>query len=406
MLIFANKTKSKNMAENQKERLIVRNFGPISNLDIEIRPLTLFIGTQGSGKSTVSKLLTICRDLRWWLQIIENNNTLKPFFDFNIDEYFNDKSYIRYLYDDFEITYQNASFSYKSFSDVNKENLEKILKTQITKSATSLLERTGLSKDDISDPHTLNLLKANSRMGLYILAERNLVGNLTNSLASIMLHDIPLSNPLLEYMSLFEKAKKDYSSYNVPFFNVSFVKKEGRERIELKGKNKDLPLSACSSGLQSALPMLMVIDYAIKTNCFDAFVIEEPEQNLFPENQFETLCFITSKFWDKKQRQFVITTHSPYMLSSLNVLMLAYRLRQNENVREHVDEIVKPGFTVNPDNVAVYSLNPDGEEYCKSLISEETQLVSVNELDSVSEIIGDDFERLYSLYLQTKKKSR
>ena len=243
-------------------------------------------------------------------------------------------------------------------------------------------------------------------MGLYILAERNLVGNLTNSLASIMLHDIPLSNPLLEYMSLFEKAKKDYSSYNVPFFNVSFVKKEGRERIELKGKNKDLPLSACSSGLQSALPMLMVIDYAIKTNCFDAFVIEEPEQNLFPENQFETLCFITSKFWDKKQRQFVITTHSPYMLSSLNVLMLAYRLRQNENVREHVDEIVKPGFTVNPDNVAVYSLNPDGEEYCKSLIAEETQLVSVNELDSVSEIIGDDFERLYSLYLQTKKKSR
>ena len=387
-----------------KEKLIVKNFGPISNLDIEIRPLTLFIGTQGSGKSTVSKLLTICRDLRWWLQILENENTLKPFIDFSIDEFFNDDSYIQYIYDDIDIIYQDGSFTYKSGDKTNKEVLEKTLKFQIAKSATSLLERTGQTTEDLADPHTLNLIKANSRLGLYILAERNLVGNLSNSLASIMLHQIPLSNPLLEYMSIFEKAKKEYPSYSIPFFNVKFVKKDGQERIELNGKNKDLPLSACSSGLQSALPMLMVIDYALKTNCFDAFVIEEPEQNLFPHNQFEILNFITSKFGAEKPCQFIITTHSPYMLSSLNVLMLAYKLNQNEEVRNQVEEIIKPGFTVNPDNVAVYSLNPEGEDYCKSLISEKTGLVSVNELDSVSEIIGDDFDRLYSLYLQTKKK--
>ena len=61
MLNFARKN-YRNMKENQEERLIVRNFGPVNNLDIEIRPLTLFIGTQGSGKSTISKLLTICRE--------------------------------------------------------------------------------------------------------------------------------------------------------------------------------------------------------------------------------------------------------------------------------------------------------------------------------------------------------
>jgi len=86
------------------------------------------------------------------------------------------------------------------------------------------------------------------------------------------------------------------------------------------------------------------------------------------------------------------------------MLMLAIRLNQNEDIREQVETIVKPDFTVNPDDVAVYSLNPDSEEYCKSLISEKTRLVSVNELDSVSEYIGDDFDRLYTLYLQTKKK--
>ena len=64
------------MAEELKEKLVVRNFGPITNLDIEIRPLTLFIGTQGSGKSTVAKLLTICRDLRWWLRILDEDDVI------------------------------------------------------------------------------------------------------------------------------------------------------------------------------------------------------------------------------------------------------------------------------------------------------------------------------------------
>ena len=79
-----------------RERLSVRNFGPITDLDIEIRPLTLFIGTQGSGKSTVSKLLTICRDVRWWLQILKEDNVMKPFVDFGINEYFHEDTYFLY----------------------------------------------------------------------------------------------------------------------------------------------------------------------------------------------------------------------------------------------------------------------------------------------------------------------
>jgi predicted ATPase len=390
------------MAENQKERLIVRNFGPISNLDIEIRPLTLFIGTQGSGKSTISKLLTICRDLRWWLLLLENAESekiMKPFYDFAINEFFQEDSYIYYTVNGGIVRYEHGIFSFKS-EVVDAD----IIKEYISYSNTKLMHNSLVPISETEDKLSNNIMDANARMILYILAERNLVGNLSESLASMLTAQVPLPKPMMEYMSMFERAKKEYPTYNIPFFGVKFIKKEGRERIELQGKNKDLPLSACSSGLQSAIPMLMVIDYALKMECFDAFVIEEPEQNLFPENQFEVLGFITSKFWVKEQCQFVITTHSPYMLSSLNVLMLAYRLHQNEDVREQVDEIVKPGFTVNPDNVSVYSLYPDGEEYCKSLISEKTGLVSVNELDSVSEIIGDDFERLYSLYLQTKKK--
>jgi predicted ATPase len=390
-----------------KERLVVRNFGSITDLDIEIRPLTLFIGTQGSGKSTVAKLLTICRDQKWWLQILEKKDEMKPFVDFGINEYFQEDSFFSYVIDDGEIKYEKGSFEFRIIGFDDKEAIKEVLDFHIAESSLSYLkkEKDGLSAENLSSPHTRKVLQAYARLCLYILAERNLVGNLSDSLASIMLHQIPLSNPLLEYMSMFEKSKKEFSAYEVPFFGVKYIKKDGKDKIELTNKNKDLPLSACSSGLQSALPMLMVIDYALKTECFNSFVVEEPEQNLFPENQREVLDFLTSRLKGKEHRQFIITTHSPYLLSSLNVLMLAYKMHDHEEFREKVEEIVNPDCMVNPADVAVYSLNPNDEDgiYCKSLISEKTGMVSVNELDIASMYIGEDFDKLYRMFVKSIK---
>ena len=388
------------MAGMYSERLVVRNFGPITNLDIEFRRLTLFIGDQGSGKSTLSKLLTICRDYNWWLLMLENadaEDVKKPFYDFGINEYFMDDTYICYTMTGFTIKYEKGSFSIVS-DYVSADDIKNYFQY--------LNKRYGSGQDVEIDEAQLKELEPYARAVLYILAERNLVGNLSESLASMLTAQVPLPKPLMEYMSMFERAKKEYPSYNIPFFNVKFVKKNGKERIELVGKDKDLPLSACSSGLQSAIPMLMVIDYSLKTDSFNSFVIEEPEQNLFPQNQFEMLGFVTSKLWHPSQRrQFIITTHSPYLLSSLNVLMLAYKLHHIEDVREEAEKIIGPGYTVNPDDVSVFALDPNSEVYCKSLISEKTGLVSVNELDSVSEVIGNDFDKLYRLYSKVIKSN-
>ena len=388
------------MAGMYRERLVVRNFGPITNLDIEFRKLTLFIGDQGSGKSTLSKLLTICRDYNWWLLMLENADTedvKKPFYDFGINEYFMDDTYICYTMTGFSIKYENGVFSIVS-DYVSADDIKKYFQY--------LNKPYGSGQDADIDEAQLKELEPYARAVLYILAERNLVGNLSESLASMLTAQVPLPKPLMEYMSMFERAKKEYPSYNIPFFNVKFVKKNGKERIELVGKDKDLPLSACSSGLQSAIPMLMVIDYALKTDSFNSFVIEEPEQNLFPQNQFEMLGFVTSKLWHPSQRrQFIITTHSPYLLSSLNVLMLAYKLHHIEEVREEAEKIIVPGYTVNPDDVSVFALDPNSDVYCKSLISEKTGLVSVNELDSVSEVIGNDFDKLNRLYSKVIKSN-
>ena len=55
------------------ERLQLKNFGPIKQLDISIKPLTVLIGESGSGKSAVLKLLSL---LRW----AHKRNHLRSYF--------------------------------------------------------------------------------------------------------------------------------------------------------------------------------------------------------------------------------------------------------------------------------------------------------------------------------------
>lgn len=47
-----------------KSKLIVKNFGPIDNADLDLKNVNVFIGPQASGKSTLAKLYTICNSPR------------------------------------------------------------------------------------------------------------------------------------------------------------------------------------------------------------------------------------------------------------------------------------------------------------------------------------------------------
>ena len=46
----------------ERARLIVKNFGPLKDIDIEVREMVTFIGAQASGKSTLAKLISILED--------------------------------------------------------------------------------------------------------------------------------------------------------------------------------------------------------------------------------------------------------------------------------------------------------------------------------------------------------
>ena len=77
--------------------LHIRNFGPIKDAKIELKPFLVLIGGQGTGKSTIAKVLTICQEILWYVKILEESeDILYPFQLFGITDYFQEDSYIEY----------------------------------------------------------------------------------------------------------------------------------------------------------------------------------------------------------------------------------------------------------------------------------------------------------------------
>ena len=67
-------------------RLIIKNFGPVKEAEIELKPFLILIGSQGTGKSTIVKVLTICLDVFFYMRILKKEDSHIPFREFGIDE--------------------------------------------------------------------------------------------------------------------------------------------------------------------------------------------------------------------------------------------------------------------------------------------------------------------------------
>lgn len=60
-------------------------------------------------------------------------------------------------------------------------------------------------------------------------------------------------------------------------------------------------------------------------------------------------------------------------------------------------------FHLVPGCVAAYALG-DTESYCKDIINPATGTIDQNYLDTTSDIIGQEFGKLYKLYIKTLRK--
>jgi len=88
-------------------------------------------------------------------------------------------------------------------------------------------------------------------------------------------------------------------------------------------------------------------------------IVEEPEQNLFPTSQRDMLYSLLEINNRSKGNKLIITTHSPYLLNYMSVVIKAGKLKQEvtDQRQDEINAIVPISSATEGDDLAIYELN-------------------------------------------------
>jgi len=168
-------------------------------------------------------------------------------------------------------------------------------------------------------------------------------------------------------------------------------------------------LSNTSSGQQESIRILQDIFLNILDNTKVLRILEEPEAHLFPIAQKQLIELLALMVNQNDDNQLIITTHSPYVLTVFNNLLFANRVvEKNPSTQSEVAQIIPQDSWLSAKDFSAYSLGNQsvGEDtnYCEPIFNQEKGTIQQNYLDTVSEILGGDFQALYSIHAKTFKR--
>lgn len=163
--------------------------------------------------------------------------------------------------------------------------------------------------------------------------------------------------------------------------------------------NRTLPLRHASSGQRETIRILQDVVLSLLHQQPVFRVIEEPEAHLFPSGQkhlMEILCLMINGGIEPGRNGLLITTHSPYILSIVNNLIYASQL--TDELPGLGEAITREGFPeplrLCAEMISVYRIQ-DGR--VDSIIDPETGLIGGNLIEDAWNEIQAEFNGLYSL---------
>ena len=374
-------------------KLKVENFGPITSGYgedegfLDFRKVTVFIGDQGSGKSSVAKLFSTMSWLEKALfqgQLTEAylqkyNRFVKKYCGyFNLVNYFRADTRIAYRGRAYDLTYANGKLTVQEAAAGGGYQLPKIM---------------------------------------YVPAERNFLSVVDEP---DRLKGLPSS--LLEFWEEVRLAQRALAAgWQLPLGQVQFEYDKSNRISWLSGRTAGsvpfrLRLSEASSGFQSIVPLLLVsrhlaqainqeqpaarselsaaerrrlreqiakiqqakLPAAVEQEALKALgtriqretflnVVEEPEQNLFPTSQRAVLYELLTYANATPGNALVLTTHSPYVPNYLTLAIKAHEVQGKiadsalaQKLYAKLNDLVPANAAVAAADVVVYELAADG----------------------------------------------
>lgn len=384
------------------KNLVVESFGPLKKCNVEIGNLTVLVGNQGVGKSTIAKLYS---SLVWLEKALFlgkkdiNKKISKTYFMellkfHQIDSYFTGNTIISY-YGDFCRIFVKDSV-------VNAE------------------------KNKTSDLYCLPKIQ-------YIPAERNLVSAIDKY------ENISYLSPnMQDFVEIYDAAvqSEKTSDLKLPIDNLKVKYDKRTRKVIVYNDSYSIPVGIAASGIQSMMPFIVVIKYLEKIvfnenklstlknlaekkslneqflrvlgyipedvehdenvrkniqRLFDSCVVsilEEPEQNLFPNSQKTMMEDLLEFLNTSKENNLIITTHSPYILETINNCIYAAALSE-KNIESN--DILPSKQQISYSNVSAYKIH-DG--IAESIKIDELKQIDPAEIDSCSVSINEVYSKL------------
>lgn len=365
-----------------QSRLIIKKFGPIEDVDLNLKNVNVFIGPQASGKSALAKLYTICKSPMAFIKY-ENESSLKidkeesierfkkELQDYNVFSFWSNQTEIVFtselhdiIINDKLIIYDRKIFKkineiksinfryenqllidkivefngiffnlYLYISSLIKENVNELLTNDKIRNFISGLDEAEFNK--IIDLLEITEKTLSHNPALYIPAERSFIPIIATYTLSLLNNGVPIPKHILSFGAEYEKSRDLVKEIKLDFIlkDLKYGFENGQDIVYLN-ENYRIKLTEAASGIQSVVPMLLSLelkkDKAFRIN--NSFVIEEPELNLFPKTQYSLINNIEKNrvnpffFITDHGTIHTYTTHSPYVLSSFNNFLYAGKL--------------------------------------------------------------------------------
>lgn len=165
---------------------------------------------------------------------------------------------------------------------------------------------------------------------------------------------------------------------------------DGEERLQV-AQNRYVKINFASSGQQEAVWILNVLFYYLLQGKETFFIVEEPESHLYPDAQKLITEFIA--LVKNAGNQVMLTTHSPYILGTLNNLLYANKISDQVD-RDALNEIIYEREWIEFSKLSAYYVNAG---HCIPCMDTEFQAIENGMIDGASDDINRDFDEMIAL---------
>lgn len=392
-------------AAREDVRLVAKNFLTLDDVDFYLGKLTIFIGPQAEGKSLLAKLVDFFYDILSTAIFHEDYRSLKE----GMQDRFV-RTFPKRIWENDEFLIEFFLSSYAISITCAKKRLSIKLNKSLEKDIRKILSyKKELEKSD--QPGGFSWLTQNSQVFPYpfrirpafIPALRQMFSyagfagfgyNLAYNREEVDYAVFKFASELAFYRQLWEND----SEHAWEMFNksVSRILKGKYHQIQkndfiINKKGKIIPVSLASSGQQEALPLLLYTRMPFTS----IFIVEEPEAHLFPSSQKELTGHLCRTLNSTNVSRMVITTHSPYVLSSFNNFIAAHDvLDKGEERIAAMEKIIPRNCWISYDDVQCFFVE-NGR--ITSMRNDEYRMIDAERIDACSDSIVAEYSNVMNI---------